>query len=94
MGFSAKGRWNYIKSSGIVRWNKKKEQNVRQILSLFQWDVVTLKRLEMKKTNGTIEEEKEQMVAYLFETIASLGLKPNDNISSNPSFEIFNGRFK
>jgi hypothetical protein len=93
IGFGAKGRWSDIKSSGIVRWKKECKQSVRAVLSLFEWDDFTLKGLELNKTIGTIEEKKEQMVAYLFETVASLGLKPNDNISSNPSFESFNGRF-
>eukprot|EP00979_Chaetoceros_neogracilis_P010575 scaffold2504_cov248-Chaetoceros_neogracile.AAC.3 len=90
IGFRAKGRWSHIKSSGIIRWKKDREQSVRPILSSFEWDDVTLKGLELNKTIATIEEKKEQMVAYLFETVASLGMKPNDNIPSNPSFEIFN----
>ena len=38
-------------------------------------------------------DKQERMVSYLFETVLGLCIAGLNNISSNPSFECFNGRF-
>ena len=62
-------------------------------MDLFVWDRSVLGGLKCNKTKGTLLDKKEHMVAYLFETVLGLCIANYKNISSNPSFESFNGRF-
>ena len=82
--------WGDIKTSMAVGWIKDKS---RVITELFEWDEVTMTRLEKNRANLTIEKKKERMLVYLFETVLQLSLCPANNISSNPGYEIFNGTF-
>jgi hypothetical protein len=84
------GTWGDIKTSMAVGWIKDKS---RVITELFEWDEVTMKRLEKNRAKLTIEKKQERMLVYLFETVLQLSLCPANNISSNPGYEIFNGTF-
>ena len=84
------GTWGDIKTSMAVGWVKDKS---KVITELFEWDEVTMKRLENNRVNLTIEKKQERMLVYLFETVLQLSLCPANNISSNPGYEIFNGTF-
>ena len=73
-----------------VRWKK---EDTQKVIELFEWDDCTVNMLNRNKAKLTLHEKKEKMVVYLFETIQGLCIRPGDNISSNPSFETFNGSF-
>ena len=60
---------------------------------MFEWYLHTEERLKQNRSELTLEKKKDRMVVYLFETVLALCIKEADNISSNPSFELFNGRF-
>ena len=85
-----RGWWSDIKSIASVRWKKEDSKNV---VDMFEWDERTEERLKQNRSELTLEKKKERMVVYLFETVLALCIKEADNISSNPSFELFNGRF-
>ena len=84
------GTWGDIKTSMAVGWTKDKSEMIKE---LFEWDEVTMKRLEKNRANLTMEKKQERMLVYLFETVLQLSLSPANNISSNPGYEIFNGTF-
>ena len=86
-----KGRWSDIKLVSGVRWVK---QYREEIVNLFEWDESVTNSLENSKNRGSMIDKKEKMVSFLFETILGVCIAPNLNVSSNPSFECFNGRFK
>ena len=85
-----RGWWSDIKSIASVRWKKEDSKNV---VDMFDWDERTEERLKKNRSELTLEKKKERMVVYLFETVLALCIKDADNVSSNPSFELFNGRF-
>ena len=84
------GWWSDIKSIASVRWKKEDSKNG---VDMFEWDERTEERLKKNRSELTLEKKKERMVVYLFETVLALCIKDADNVSSNPSFELFNGRF-
>ena len=85
-----RGWWSDIKLIASVRWKKEDSKNV---VDMFDWDERTEERLKKNRSELTLEKKKERMVVYLFETVLALCIKDADNVSSNPSFELFNGRF-
>ena len=85
-----KGKWSDLQIVTGVRWTKEHREN---IVDLFAWDKSVLGGLNHNRTKGTLLDKKERMVAYLFETVLGLCIASFKNISSNPSFESFNGRF-
>ena len=85
-----KGNWSDLQIVTGVRWAKEHREN---IVDLFAWDKSVLGGLNHNRTKGTLLDKKECMVAYLFETVLGLCIATFKNISSNPSFESFNGRF-
>ena len=85
-----RGEWTDLKIVTGVRWAKKDKQNV---VNLFKWDNFVVKMLEKSRVRGSLLNKKEKMVSYLLETILGLCIAPDKNISSNPSYESFNGRF-
>ena len=85
-----RGWWEDIQFVATVRWGK---ENSNEVINLFEWDEHTVERLKANRADMTLEKKKERMVVYLFETVLGLCIKESDNVSSNPSFELFNGRF-
>jgi len=85
-----RGKWSDLKIVTGVRWAKEDRENV---VGLFQWNQDVLGGLQRNRTRGTLMDKKERMVAYLFETVLGLCIVNSKNISSNPSFESFNGSF-
>ena len=85
------GTWFDLKLVFGVRWTKKYR---KQIIDLFEWDETVLTSLQNNKSIGSIVDKKERMVSYLFETMLGLCIALSSNVSSNPSFECFNGKFK
>ena len=85
-----KGRWSDLEIVTGVRWTKEHREN---IMDLFAWDKSVIGGLNRNRTKGTLLDKKERMVAYLFETVLGLCIASFKNISSNPSFESFNGTF-
>ena len=73
-----------------VRWAKEDKQSV---VDLFVWDRNVLGGLNRNKMKASLLDKQEKMVAYLFETVLGLCIAGSKNISSNPSFESFNGSF-
>ena len=86
-----RGKWSDLKMVTGVRWAKEDRE---EVVGLFVWDQNVLQRLEKSKVRGDMLDKQERMVAYLFETVLGLSIAPSKNISSNPSYECFNGSFK
>ena len=63
-------------------------------MTLFEWDKNVTNSLKRSKTRGSMIDKKEKMVSFLFETILGVCIAPRLNVSSNPSYECFNGRIK
>ena len=85
-----RGKWSDLRLITGIRWAK---HDVENVVKLFQWDQSIIRCLERNKVRGTLLDKQERMVAYLFETVLGLCIASSKNISSNPSFECFNGRF-
>ena len=64
------------------------------MINLFEWDESVENSLENSKNKGPMIDKKEKMILFLFETILGVCIAPSLNVSSNPSFECFNSRFK
>ena len=79
--------WEDITAPMAISWRK---ENCTSVTELFDFDTMTIEHLSKNKSKLTIEEKKER---YLFELVLQLCLKPSDNVSSNPGFESFNGKF-
>ena len=86
-----RGEWSDLKIVTGVRWTKNNKENV---VNLFKWDSFVVNMLQRSRVKLSLLDKKEKMVSYLFETILGLCIAPERNISSNPSYECFNGRFK
>ena len=86
-----RGEWTDIKIVTGVCWTR---ENQEHVVNLFKWGDDVVNRLQKSRVKGSLLDKKEKMVSYLFETMLSLCLAPDKNISSNPSYESFNGRFK
>ena len=86
-----RGTWSDIKLVFGVRWIK---QHREAMVELFHWNDTVLNSLNKNNMKGGLLDKKEKMVSYLFETIVGLCISPLLNVSSNPSYESFNGRFK
>ena len=86
-----RGTWSDIKVVLVVRWIK---QYREAMVDLFHWDETVLNSLNISNMKMDLLDKKEKMISYLFETIVGLCISPLLNVSSNPSYESFNGRFK
>ena len=86
-----RGTWFDIKLVFGVRWIK---QHREAMVGLFHWNDTVLNSLNKNNMKGGLLDIKEKMVSYLFETIVDLCISPSLNVSSNPSYESFDGRFK
>ena len=86
-----RGSWSDIKLVFGVRWIK---QHREAMVDLFHWDKTVLKSLNINNMKMALLDKKEKMVSYLFETIVGLCIYPLLKVSSNPSYESFDGRFK
>ena len=85
-----RGKWSDLQMVTGVRWAKEDKQSV---VDLFVWDRNVLGGLNRNKMKASLLDKQEKMVAYLFETVLGLCIAGSKNISSNPSFESFNGSF-
>ena len=63
------------------------------MIYLFEWNTRVTSCLDKSKVSMTMIDKKEKMVSFLFETVLGLCIAPSMNVSSNPSYECFNGRF-
>lgn len=84
-GIQQKGVWDQIQTMMAIGWDK---ESHGEIVSLFDWDASIIDVLKRSKAKRTLNEQKERMVLYLFETTLQLCLNPDHNISSNTGFEI------
>ena len=85
-----RGSWSDLQMVTGVRWAKEDREN---IVGLFVWDQNVLGGLNWNRMSAPLLDKQERMVSYLFETVLGLCIAGLNNISSNPSFETFNGRF-
>ena len=85
-----RGKWSDLRLVTGIRWAK---HDVENVVKLFQWDQSIIRCLVRSNVRGALLDKQERMVAYLFETVLGLCIASVKNISSNPSFECFNGRF-
>ena len=53
-----------------------------------------LNSISKKKQFSSLKDKKGKMVSFLFETILGLYIAQSMNVSSNRSYQCFNGRFK
>ena len=79
-----------MSTSEAIGWTKDNSELVKK---LFELDDVTMNNVEQNKSSLSIEKNQELMMVYLFECVLQLSLRPDNIISSNPSFELFNGHF-
>ena len=85
-----RGSWSDLQMVTHVRWAKGDRKNV---VGLFVWDQNVLGGLNRNRMSAQLLDKQERMVSYLFETVLGLCIAGLNNISSNPSFESFNGSF-
>ena len=84
-----RGKWSRVWLVSGLRWEKRYMQ---EIVDLFEWDTSVTSWLDKSNVSMTMIDKKEKMVSFLFETVLGLCIAPSMNVSSNPSYECFNGR--
>ena len=64
---------------------------------MFEWDGRIVEFLDARKTPGAgdslVEEKKHRMVCYFLEKLFDLMMGIHQNLSSNPGFECFVGKW-
>ena len=74
-------------------WCEMGKEVYARIVDLFEWDTSVTSCLDKSNVSMTMIDKKEKMVSFLFETVLGLCIAPSMNVSLNPSYECFNGRF-
>ena len=86
------GNFEDLKQITGVRFKKCMIANV---VDMFQWNDNIIKFLEKKNTKGahTLLDKKHRMVCYFFEKMFDLMIGLRENLSRNPGFETFIGKW-
>ena len=87
------GNFQQVRQITGVRFKK---QMKAQVINMFEWDVRIVEFLDARKTPGagdSLEEKKHRMVCYFFEKLFDLMMGIHQNLSSNPGFECFVGKW-
>jgi len=86
------GNFHQLRQVTGVRFKKGMQT---QVVDMFHWDERTLQMLERSNPKGcsTLLAKKHRMVCYFFEKMFDLMLGLDNNLSSNPGFECFVGKW-
>ena len=87
------GNFHQVRQITGVRFKK---QMKAQVINMFEWDGRIVEFLDARKTPGagdSLEEKKHRMVCYFFEKLFDLMMGIHQNLSSNPGFECFVGKW-
>ena len=86
------GNYDQVKQITGVRYKK---EHIQLVVNMFQWEEKIATYLNAKNTAGaeTLVAKQHRMVCYFFEKLFDLMIGLNKNLSKNPGFECFVGKW-